>query len=285
MKDHDKFYIDSDGVADRTNQKHEITEYTCCEICGSEYTSHYKTVKAAYSYDYFKLEKCRRCDLVFVSPRLNKTYRDFCYKNESHVVSWFLKKEKESRLTANSILDLLASKACQKGNLLEIGCGLGTFMETASERGFSVTGIELNMYLASYAKNKGLNVLEDDFYRLIFSPSSFDIIVMDQVLEHMGEPITALIKARELLKPGGYIFIGIPEFDWLKLFLSHIPVPWKSTKPMWSPEDHLFYFKPSTLKKLVEKAGFRYIDISYSFLTWRIRKLLGLSSGRFLAQK
>lgn len=282
----DGFYINSDGIADRTDQMNEINEYTCCVICGSEFASHYKTVKAAYSHDCFKLEKCKRCNLILVNPRLNEKFRNFCYRNESHVVDWHLKRKKESRLVANTILDLLAGKACQKGDLLEIGCGIGTLMETASERGFSsVTGIELNKHLASHAKKKGFNIIEGDFYKLTLAPSSFDVIVMDQVLEHMGEPLTVLIKARELLKPGGYIFVGIPEVDWLKLFLNLKFVPWKSNKPLWSPEDHLFYFKQSTLIKLIEKAGFRYIDISNSLLRWRIKKLLGLSSGRFLGQK
>lgn len=285
MKHQDRFYINRDGFVDRSKQKNEITEYTYCEICGNGFASHYRTLKGAYSDDYFNIGKCGRCGLIFVNPRLNKNFRNFFYKNERHVVDWLTRKEKEARLIANLILDVLSSKGCYEGSLLEIGCGLGTLMNIASERGFRVAGIEINTNLVSYATGKTCNIIEGDFYDLTLHHASFDVIVMDQVLEHFGGPLKGLIKARELLKPNGYIFIGIPAVDWLVLFLNRIAVPWKPANSLWSPEDHLFYFKPSTIKKFLEKAGFRYIDISNTLLKWRIKKLLGLSSGRFLAQK
>ncbi len=278
------YVINNDGTANRSKQRDEITEYESCEMCGNEFTSHYRTVIGHYSDDYFNIEKCNNCGLLFVNPRLNIAFRNFCYKKERHLVDYFLRREKQSRSQAELVLRILSSMDCRNGRLLEVGCGIGIFLNIASERGFHVTGVESNEHTSAYA-SKRHNVICSDFYSIQLPESFFDIIVIEQTLEHLAEPLKALLKARKLLKTRGFLYIGIPSVDWLSIIIADMTSKIKRLHSFWSPEDHLYYFNSLTVKKYLKRAGFEDVDISGVRLRWKIKKFLGLSFGRFLARK
>ncbi len=279
-----RYKINNNGIANRSKQKEEIMEYVSCELCGSDFNSHFRTVRAHYSDDYFKIERCSNCGLLFVNPRLNSIFRNFCYKKETHLLDWFLQKGKNRHYIAKLILGILSDLGSQSGDLLDVGCGIGTLLDIASEKGYHVMGVELNENISTYAARRH-NVICSDFYDAVLPESSFDVIVMEQTLEHLGEPLKALLKAKKLLKSGGFLFIGVPQVDWLIVLIYDIIIKIKRSHLLWSPEDHLFYFYPQTMYKYLNRAGYETVDISKFKLKWRVKKLLDLSYGHFLARK
>ena len=84
-----KWLVNEQGIVDRSRQKEELVENVSCELCGESFTVPWRIVKAHYSQDFFTIVKCNQCGLVFVNPRLSGEFREFCYRNEKHLVSGF----------------------------------------------------------------------------------------------------------------------------------------------------------------------------------------------------
>ncbi|GAB4546807.1 MAG: hypothetical protein Kow0063_41360 [Anaerolineae bacterium] len=133
------------------------------------------------------------------------------------------------------------------GRLLEIGCGSGSFLWKAKQAGWEVTGIEISQQATEHAKALDLDVYcgTPDTVRL---NSSFDLIRLSFVLEHMHDPLTTLQTVRSLLKPHGRVHIAIPNIGSIvaRLFGTY-----------WYDLDiprHLYWFTPSSFRLLCEQA-------------------------------
>src|SRR6185437_11195440 len=75
------------------------------------------------------------------------------------------------------------------------------------------------------------------------------------VIEHVRDPADFLERVRRVLKPGGVVFIATPSIDsWSARLLGR---QWMEYKP-----EHLFYFNPATLTRLMERSGYDSIAIS-----------------------
>lgn len=278
------YLITADGTADRTRQREEITERHSCELCGDTFTVPCRRVKAHYSNDLFTIARCNRCGLLFVDPRLSGAFRAFCYRNETHLVDWFLRGKAEGVRHAVTVLDLLALAGCRGGDLLEVGCGIGTFLDVARDRGFATIGIEVNEGTARYAAQSH-RIVRGDFDDVALPSSSCDVLAMEQTLEHMARPLATLKKAWQLLRPGGYLYIGVPQVDWLRLSLDRLSGEVRPPGSLWSPEDHLFYYTPAVMRRFLTSARFRLVPPPLRKPKLAVRRLLGLSSGHFVARK
>lgn len=102
-------------------------------------------------------------------------------------------------------------------NVLEIGCGTGNLAHYLSAPGRRITGIDINADFvktaaARFKGRKDISVMRCDFLKgdKRLKKSSFDTIVMLNVLEHIKDDICALKKAAALLKPGGTLVNLVP---------------------------------------------------------------------------
>lgn len=99
---------------------------------------------------------------------------------------------------------------------LDIGCGGGLFLSKLKAEGADVTGVELSDTRAYYAKTKhGFEVvkrtIEDEYWKALHS--SFDIVTLWDVIEHVNYPLATLQTAAKMLKPGGILLIDTPCRD------------------------------------------------------------------------
>lgn len=139
--------------------------------------------------------------------------------------------------------------------LLEVGGGLGNFCKAfMRERGGQATLLERNPVMASAARQQGLTVLEGDFHDCNLS-ERYDCVAFLDVLEHIPDPLAALIKARQALKPGGWVLLSVPNvghwsvvWDLLEGRFDYIPVGILCTT-------HLRFFSRSGLQTLLDDAG------------------------------
>lgn len=138
------------------------------------------------------------------------------------------------------------------GRVLEIGCSIGTFLNLFKERGWEVWGVEPSQSAAVAAKN-GIRVVKKFFEEATLPENYFDVVILNHTLEHLDKPVSILAKARTLLKRGGIVFVDVPNFGSLsaKIFGKY----W----PYLAPTEHLWHFTPQTLKKVLNKVGFRVI--------------------------
>jgi SAM-dependent methyltransferase len=148
--------------------------------------------------------------------------------------------------------------------LLDIGSGPGFFLKTAKNRGWSVMGVEPSRQAAAHARGLGLEVVEGFFgAKTAAQLGRFDAIHLNNMLEHVPDPIAILCEARAILEPGGVLCVGVPN-DFSPLQIAAAATA--GTGEWWiAPPHHLNYFDFETLSNLLEKLGFVVMDKTTSF--------------------
>lgn len=109
--------------------------------------------------------------------------------------------------------DILRFIPFEAKDILSVGCGWGVTEAHLIEQGKRVTAIPLDSIISKLAEEKGVNVLPADFSTAFDAlvGSSFDAIVLSDVLQHLPDPIEILTKLRELLKVHGVLVGNIPN--------------------------------------------------------------------------
>jgi SAM-dependent methyltransferase len=101
------------------------------------------------------------------------------------------------------ILSLLGPARSRR--MLEVGCGIGTFLVDARDAGWAMSGLEINAEFPGFCR-KELGI-EDVAVGVISDPpfpdASFDAVAMLDVLEHMYDPVLSVTNCARFLKPGG----------------------------------------------------------------------------------
>jgi 2-polyprenyl-3-methyl-5-hydroxy-6-metoxy-1,4-benzoquinol methylase len=98
------------------------------------------------------------------------------------------------------------------GKLLEIGCGVGHFMQKAKRKGLECTGLELNPNAIHVARQNGLTVLNQDLKEhAIAHKEQYDVVCAFQVLEHITEVRSFVEHCLLCLKPRGILIFGVPN--------------------------------------------------------------------------
>ncbi|MEO6028360.1 MAG: class I SAM-dependent methyltransferase [Candidatus Binatia bacterium] len=153
------------------------------------------------------------------------------------------------------------------GRLLDIGAGTGILMHLAQERGWQPEGIDIAPLTAEkVAREFGFQITIAPFERHDFGPRRFDGITMLDVLEHVVDPLTTLRRVHELLRPGGAVAIAVPNQRSLLTFLVGLYARMRGPAAnallfrLYVPP-HLYYFTPPTLRRIVEEAGFRVVEL------------------------
>lgn len=98
-------------------------------------------------------------------------------------------------------------------DILDVGCALGGFLDYLSEKGFKrLSGVDMAETYVEHARIKNqYRIMLGNAESLPFSDHTFDAIVMEQVLEHLVNPVRAFQEARRVLKNGGVFCIGVPD--------------------------------------------------------------------------
>ncbi|GAB2821435.1 class I SAM-dependent methyltransferase [Ferruginibacter profundus] len=145
--------------------------------------------------------------------------------------------------------------ADKEANILDIGCGLGQYLNEVNKLGYKKTlGIDISDESIKACKDKGINVLKIEDV-ISFSKSiteKFDFITMSHVLEHVDKDkiIDTLIAIKtSLLKPGGAFVVMIPNGQ-------------SNTGGYWMYEDftHSTLFTAGSIIYVLKSAGFEEID-------------------------
>lgn len=147
---------------------------------------------------------------------------------------------------------------CASGRLLDVGCAGGHFLAAARRRGYDVVGIEYSRTMAAYAKEAyGLDVLQGDFLELEV-PGTFDIVHMEDVLEHLSDPFAVLKKIHHLVAPSGLLVVDGPleRQPNLSLALLEVNLRMRNIHNLEMAPAHIWQFTLGTQRRLVERAGF-----------------------------
>lgn len=201
------------------------------------------------------------CETLFAGKlpskkRIREIYKASYYdswKGTEQGINQTTKKMKSK--TFISYLDLIERYMKLKNKfLLDIGCATGFFIEEANKRGALSFGVELSSYAAKEASKKfPKKIFLGQIENIEFTASKFDAITMIDMIEHSLNPVKTLKKVYKIIKKGGYILLVTPNTKsfWAKL----LGKKWTNFK-----EEHLYYFSSKSLRGLIEKNGFDYIE-------------------------
>lgn len=203
---------------------------------------------------------CKSCSFIFQNPTFTEEELKRIYSAEYGInvgygalvpTEKFLK---EKGFRANDQLEWLDSVISQKMSIdcmmdgrraLEGGSSAGLLLNLLKKRGWQVEGVEPAERFADYARTTfGIKVYLNFLEEVKLEKSSYDLIILSHLLEHMSDPISILSKLASYLKPDGFLFIEIPNIRGI----------WKNIRnQLQSP--HLFIPSLNTMQLLVAKAG------------------------------
>lgn len=172
---------------------------------------------------------------------------------------WKRKKLEQKAYLAEQYLASQAGSAGKK--FLDVGAGEGFAMGYFAQSGWQVTGLDYSSYGCSQhnpqmLENLFIGDIGDSIDRLVLEGASFELILLDNILEHVLEPLAVLQKIRRLLADKGVLIIEVPnDFSNLQLQLMRdgfIDRPFWVVKP-----DHISYFNAEGLTALCDEAGYR----------------------------
>lgn len=214
----------------------EFKEVDKCPMCKHE------EFKIAFEKKIFKGKKCLNCNLVYISPILNNIEAVYKDDKSSSTSVYYSLSYKYDIVTFSKRLNLF-EKYGEKGKFLDIGCSVGSMIETANSRGWNASGIEPNPASAEICRNKNLTVYED-FLNESFaaeSANSYDAVYLGDVIEHLENPLDTVELALKLLKSNGILMIVTPDFDSFTARLFQI-----------KPLEHIIYFNSKSIKYFLE---------------------------------
>ena len=149
-----------------------------------------------------------------------------------------------------------------KGNLLDVGCGLGFFVKAVltNKPGWTAVGYEISKQAVKFANEQ--NGMKTVYAGLVqdskLPKDSFDIITLWDVIEHIPKPHSLLTYLHGLLKPGGVLFLQTPNFP-IQLAKANLKVKLRGMKEgvhYLEAKDHVNNYKMSTLAELGKQCGF-----------------------------
>lgn len=143
------------------------------------------------------------------------------------------------------------------GRVLDIGCGPGWLL-SAIAPAWERHGVELSAAAAEHASQYG-SIFTGPFEAADFEPESFDLIVMYHVIEHLPEPVAALGRALALLRPGGHLVLGTPDFD------SGCARRFGNQYRMLYDPTHISLFSNDSMHRCLRDVGFRINRVDYPY--------------------
>jgi 2-polyprenyl-3-methyl-5-hydroxy-6-metoxy-1,4-benzoquinol methylase len=243
--------------------------------------------KIRYDFGREKILRCGQCELMYINPwpseeETRAVYGDNYFqnteflkgKNEAlfgyydYIAERFSKQPKYARI-ARDVLALLPPLDRQP-KILEVGCGLGYFLDQAFEEGFDATGVEFNKYAVGRLRRKyAFPIISGGLENIEPESARFDAVAMFDVIEHLRTPFEALDRIHELLSPRGVLVLSTMDSD---SFVSRLLG--KRLEDFRRTREHLFFFSRKTISQILREQGFEVISISSIGHTFELSFLL-----------
>ena len=210
--------------------------------------------------------RCKQCGLYYVAPRpsaeeVGEFYQCSYYRNDPN----FERGAKEKAFQKG--IEKIERKLGRRGKLLDVGCGGGDFLTVTKERSWEVMGLEPSATAAKFTRNRlRVKVVEGtlDEDAASFEPEYFDAITLWDVIEHTTDPLNTVKIAFHLLVKGGVLVLRSPNMDFHRIRMRFFP--WIGRRQgrniFLDATLHLFGFSSHTIRILLQKAGFKEIEIS-----------------------
>lgn len=219
-----------------------------CAVCGSDRHGPYLRCRG------FTFVKCRVCGLVYQNPQprpedLHRRYgeRYFRYElqNDRNFFSLM-----QLGLRDIGFYDIPIDHFGNR-RFLDVGCATGMLVEEMQKRGWDARGVEICRESARYGiEKRGVRIFVGTLEEAGFADGEFSVVHFSHLIEHVTDPFGLLREVRRILSPNGMAVVTTPNVGGFqaRLFGSR----WRS-----AISDHLTLFSKKTLRRMLEKAGYR----------------------------
>lgn len=224
-----------------------MTNLVNCPVCNS-HNINYKDLFFDPHYGnegVFRYDQCKECNLVFQNPmRSDQELMSYYPSDDYYAYSAKFNVEKK-KITSNG------------KKILDIGCGNGWVLNEFKNNGWEVFGIEPSKKAADIGNDLGLNIFNGTVLECDFSNNFFDYIHSNHSFEHIYNPNEVLEKLHNILKIGGKIQIGVPNYNSFnaKLFGKY----WY----YFGAPVHTFNYSPNNLIDLMKRYGFKNFELKH----------------------
>ncbi len=161
----------------------------------------------------YRYVKCHSCGLVYLNPL--PSVSDYSEIYPSDYPAW--SKSRATLFFRHFLMDLpqvwTVKRFKKGGSLLDVGCGMGTFLACLKKQGgWVVEGVEPSSFGCDLARKQfGLSLWHGALDNAPFKENSFDAITLWDVLEHVEDPRATVRTASRLLKKDGVLLISMPN--------------------------------------------------------------------------
>ncbi len=237
-----------------------VIHYSHCPICQSNDWQHVFNVKDyTVSEKEFEIVQCNSCTFRFTQDAPTLEDIGEYYKSEDYISHTNTSKGLINQLYQKVRVRTMKQKAgivqkysgLRTGNLLDIGCGTGTFLHTMQRQGWNVSGLEPDSDAREVARIEyGIHANPS---HLLFSldPGGFNAITLWHVLEHVHSLHEYIDQLKILLAKEGVLFIAVPNYTTKDA---------KVYEKYWAGYDvprHLYHFSPQSMQLLMKNHGLK----------------------------
>jgi 2-polyprenyl-3-methyl-5-hydroxy-6-metoxy-1,4-benzoquinol methylase len=231
-----------------------------CKACGATRLEKFREVNETFS-----LVECRNCRLVTTYPVLSAAEIARYYP-----ASYYGRANRRFNRLLERLIPFFRARRrraierfVRNGRMLDVGCGRGLLPALMRSRGWEVHGVEFSETAAQHAREVlHVPVFVGDFRKSPYPPEYFDVVVFWHVLEHLGDPLAALRKSWEILKPGGLLVVAVPNLESLQARVTH---------RHWFHLDvprHYSHFRLGVLRRILADSGFSIEAVSHFSLEY-----------------
>ena len=147
-----------------------------------------------------RLVKCAACGLGKTLDEIRQNY------NSYHRDTVYFDSEKQFKNIFQKRVRLIG-KFRKPGTALEIGSSSGLMLSLLKNSGWEVAGIEPSKEACKVSRKRGITTLNKSFENSKFNKETFDLVIMNHVLEHMENPNDILERINGILKKDGILLI------------------------------------------------------------------------------
>ncbi|MFO7559257.1 MAG: class I SAM-dependent methyltransferase [Desulfobacterales bacterium] len=224
-----------------------------CPLCDTNQISHYWAVNHLPKKKW--IYWCSHCGYGWQHPM---PAPEEINVNIQNYPSTMLQNAEEKEAGFQNRLKLLQKISPHRGNILDIGSGLGHFLKLAHDQGWTVSGVEPQKSAVKACYEQfGIQCHAGFVTDLVLQPESFDVITLWDVLEHVNNPIELLKKCVSLIRPGGIFAFAIPNASGF---------PARIFKGNWRyvMETHLSYFTLPFIQHALSENGLEILQMIHT---------------------
>lgn len=242
------------------------TQWISCNACGAD------AYQPLSSVGEWKIGNCTSCGLVYLNPApffepsaefstVSKEFQYTRYMHEKISPKIFAYENAQLRSQKQEI-HRLTEQELPTMRYLEVGCGSGASVRAATDLGWDATGIDIDPELIETGlKQHGADLRCTPLLQGGFEAETFHFIRLRDVIEHLPDPYASLLEIQRLLRPGGIALFVAPN-EGAMLSRLRLLLGFKRGMIAWAePPHHIHGFNPSTLQRILQRAGFNILSI------------------------